>query len=199
MKKHIFSTKIHYTHLFTHETKKTVLYKFTVVLLIFVGYFMFVAMKYGVEHGFLVACLTWSFFVMCTPIADAGFLIDFPLRLIIHVRMVISEVLIWIIAILLNVYTFFSVPSIYDTTVILSLLKHILEKPFPFWFIIIISAIGTFASIQFGDELLDKMQHHERKKYQKHKKKYRIVFLIFICFVTFILYDFLLYKLGVEF
>ncbi len=199
MKKHIFSTKIHHAHLLTHETKKTVLYKFAVVLLIFVGYFVFVAMKYGVEHGFLVACLTWSFFVLCTPIADAGFLIDFPLRFVLHVRMVVSEIFVWLVAIACNVYAFFVVPHVYDTTTILSLFKHILEKPMPFWLIIVFSGIGTFVSIQFGDELLDTVRHHEREKYHKHKQKHRYISLIFILLVTFVLYDFLLHALGVTF
>ena len=199
MKNKIFSNKIEHVHLLRHETKRDVLYKFLFVVVIFFGYFVFVAYKYGFEQGFFVTALMWSFFVLCTPIADAGFLIDFPLRLITNVRMLISEVLIWIVAIVLNCYAFFIVPTIYDSNFILSLFKHILEKPMPFWLIIMLSAIGTFASIQFGDELLDKVRHYEREKYRKHKEKYKFISLIFIFFITFILYDFLLYELGINF
>lgn len=199
MKNDIFTKKIKHPHLWKHETKKKVLYKFVFVLFIFFGYFIFVAYEYGVEQGFLVASLTWSFFVLCTPIADAGFLIDFPLRLVTTIRMFVSEIFVWSIAIIINIYAFFVVPDIYDTTAVLSLFKHILEKPVPFWLIIVLSGVGTFASIQFGDELLDKISHHEREKYHKHKNNYKLIFLIFIFFITFVLYDYLLHELGIAF
>jgi hypothetical protein len=52
--------------------------KFSLVLLIFLGYFIFIAKKYGLQQGLFVSTLSWSFFVLCTPVADAGFLLDFP-------------------------------------------------------------------------------------------------------------------------
>jgi hypothetical protein len=111
--------------------------------------------------------------------------------------MLVSEIFVWVIAIMLNVYAFTTMPEIYEKTAILSLFKHILAQPIPFWTIVALSAIGTFASIQFGDELLDKTKHHERTKYQEHGNRYRMIFLIFIFVITFVVYDFLLHKLGI--
>lgn len=181
-----------------HETKRHVLIKFLLVLFIFVAYFLFVTYKYGLENGPLVAFLTWSFFVLCTPIADAGFLIDFPLRFITNVRMFMAEVLVWLIAINLNVYAFFFQPEVYGSTKILTLFQHILEQPFPFWAIILISGVGTFISIQFGDELFDKAKHKQKKLPQKHAVKYRLIMMIFVFLLSLVLYDFLLKKLGVD-
>jgi len=58
--------------------------------------------------------------------------------------------------------------------------------------------IGTFLSIQFGDELLDKVKHTERNKYHKNKYHYRLLVMFFIFVITFIIYDFLLKQLGVN-
>ncbi len=190
--------KISKKHLVQHETKRKVLIKFILFLSIFMLYLAFIVGKYGLEKGFLVSLLTWSFFVLCTPVADAGFLIDFPLRLVTNLRMLFSEIIVWIIAIGINVYTYLVVPKTYKATKLLSLFKHILDKPWPFYAIILISMIGTFVSIQFGDELIDKTTHKERRLHQKHKNKYKMIIMIFIFVISFVLYDFLLQKLNIK-
>lgn len=192
------TNKVKFEHLSKHETKQHVLLKFLALVLVLLGYFFFIASQYGVKEGFLVTALTWSFFVLCTPIADAGFLIDFPVRLILHLRMLLSEIFVWGIAITLNIYSFFFNAEAYSKTKILSLFHHILENPIPFWSIILLSFIGTFVSIRFGDELVDKVHHHERKFYHKHKYNYRLIMMVFIFGSSFLLYDFLLKKLGVD-
>jgi len=186
-------------HLWKHETKRNVLIKFILILLVFLGYFFFIAYKYGLEQGFLVSVLTWSFFVLCTPIADAGFLLDFPLRLITGIKMSILEIFVWLVAISLNIYAFFWRPELYEKTKLLYFFKHILEQPWPFWTIILLSATGTFLSIRFGDELLDKTHHHQRRLYQQHKNYWRWLIMIFLFVTTLVLYDFLLQKMGLSF
>jgi hypothetical protein len=188
---------ISHRELLSHETKRHSLIKFSLILFLFISYFLFIALKYGMEQGFLVAALTWSFFVLCTPIADAGFLIDFPLRLITNIRMFILEIFVWLIAIILNIYIYFTSPELYSTTTLLQLFKHILDQPIPFWSIILLSLIGTFVSIGFGDELMDKTNHHERKKYHTHKYNYRMILMVFLFIITFIIYDFLLKALSI--
>lgn len=198
MSKQVFVEKTKYSHLIKHETKKNVLIKFSLVLLIFLGYFAIIAFKYGVNQGFWVTALSWSFFVLCTPIADAGFLVDFPLRLVTRIRMLFSEMFVWFIAIFLNLYAFFINPDIYQQTKLLSLFKNILEQPIPFWIIIIISATGTFLSIKFGDELLDKARHKDRALYHKHKHSHRFIIMIFLFVFVLIFYRLLLKQLGVD-
>ena len=180
------------------KNKNRVFYKFFLVLLIFLGYFGFVAYKYGLGQGFFVTSLTWSFFVFCTPVADAGFLIDFPFRIVTKVKMFVSELIVWIIAIFLNIFAFFVHPEIYSETKLLKLFKHILESPFPFWGIIIISMIGTFASVKFGDDIFDSVRQKHGVFYHKHKNKYRVLVMIFLFVVAIVLYDFLLKKLGLD-
>lgn len=190
--------KINYKNLIKHETKRHALFKFLSVLVIFIGYFAFISYKYGLEQGFFVAMLSWSFFVLSTPIADAGFLVDFPVRLLTNLRMIHSEIFVWITAISLNTYAILFRPEIYDKTILLNLLKDILIHPIPFWIIILLSMLGTFISIRFGDELFDKINHSERTFYHKHKYNYRFIVMIFLFAMIFVLYKFLLQKLGIN-
>ena len=183
----------------THETKRVSLKRFLLLVAVIISYFIFVSIKFGLNQGFMVTILTWSFFVFCTPIADAGFLLDFPVRLITRIRMIHSEMMVWSIASLLNIFSLIFNRKIYERTILLKLLKHVLLHPFPFWAIIALSAIGTYLSIYFGDELMDVSKNKYRKKYMKHKNKYKLVLIIFIVVVIIILYDFLLKKLGIKF
>ena len=90
-----------------HETKKHTLRKFLFILLVIIVYFLLTSLKLGFKDGISITILTWSFFVFCTPIADAGFLIDFPIRLITKLKMVYTEIIVWIVAAIVNVLFFF--------------------------------------------------------------------------------------------
>ncbi|MCA9478333.1 MAG: hypothetical protein KC535_04250 [Nanoarchaeota archaeon] len=176
------------------------LFKFLAVLSIFVIYIGISIKHLGAKDGFLVSLLTWSFFVLCTPIADAGFLLDFPVRLLTGLRMIYSEMIVWSIAITTNLSLFFSHPELYQTTYLLSLFHHILGQPFPFWTIILLSAVGTFLSLIFGDEIID-VSYHEKKKrihHEKHRHKLRFIIMIVLFIIILAVYDYLLNELGLH-
>jgi len=181
-----------------HETKRYALRKFLLILLIVVGYFVFVSLKFGIENGLWVTILTWSFFVFCTPIADAGFLFDFPIRLTTGIRMFHSEIGVWIFAAILNIFTLKFNPEIYQKTIVLKLFHYIIVHPFPYWLITVLSAIGTYLSIYFGDELIDVARHRNRSKYFRHRGKHEFVIFLFLIVLTIILYNFLLERLGIN-
>jgi len=174
-----------------HETKRKVLLRFLGVLFILIAYLIFVSMRYGMENGILITFLTWSFFVFCKPIADAGFLLDFPIRLITKIKMIYSEIFVWFIAFLINFYALVFRPEVYEQIELLKIFKHIILNPIPYWSIIIVSAIGTFLSIYFGDELMSVVKHKHRKGYKKHKNKHIVILVIFLV-LTIILYSHLL-------
>jgi len=88
-----------------HQTKCEELIKFLMLLGVLVLYFGYLSWQYDIATGGIISALTWSFFVLCTPVADAGFLIDFPVRLITGLRMFITEMIVWGIAISLNIIT----------------------------------------------------------------------------------------------
>ena len=197
-KKEIFKDKVELKNLSKHKTKRHSLYKFLGLIGIVVFYFIFISIKLGTQDGVFVTILTWSFFIFCTPIADAGFLLAFPVRILMGIRMMYTQLFSFVLAFFISIYTFFFTPEIYSKTVILTLFHDILSKPFPFWGIIILSLIGTIYSIYFGDEMIDVSSNKQRKKYHKHLNSYQIVVSVFVISITITLYYLLLKQLGVS-
>lgn len=185
-------------NLFSHKTKYQVLLKFLALLAVFVSYFIYLSIKFDIVTGGMVALLSWSFFVLATPVADAGFLLDFPLRLILGVRMFISEIFVWAAAILINIFALIFTPQDYEKTFLTSLFKKILINPYPYWIIILLSGIGTFLSIRLGDELLDVMSHKERSLHHKHGFKLEVLIFLGIFTLIFFGYHHLLESLKIS-
>tara|TARA_R110001583_G_scaffold41891_1_gene133124 strand:- start:19338 stop:19934 length:597 start_codon:yes stop_codon:yes gene_type:complete len=180
-----------------HETHRETLLKFIALALIFISYFLYMSWKYDASTGFAVALLTWSFFVLCTPIADGGFILAFPIRLLFGIKMSITQVVLWFIAVGFNIYMLATKSNAYDLTFLTQLLKHILTVPYPYWSILILSATGTLLSIYFGDEMMDVASHKERKAYHSHGLKYRTVLIAGLCILTVVSYYYLLGSLNI--
>lgn len=181
----------------TKKEQKQLLLKFSLLILLMIGYFAYLSYEYDLLTGGIAALLTWSFFVLCTPVADAGFLVDFPLRLLFGIRMIISEITVWAIAISINGLTLLFATDYYQTTLVTKLLHQIIVTPYPYWIIILLSALGTFLSIRFGDELLDVVHHHDRNFFHSNHLKYELVLFVFFVAVIFVYYQ-LMSTLGIS-
>jgi hypothetical protein len=186
------------THLHKQETHNEVAIKFILLLTVLIAYFAYLSYEYGFMTGGVVAAITWSFFVLCTPVADAGFLLDFPIRLLFGIRMFVSEVIVWLIAISINVYSLLFDETMYDKTFLTGLLKKIILTPNPYWSIIILSVLGTFLSIYFGDEMLDVIRHRDRIKYHQHAFKLKLIAVVGLFVLIFLSYYYLLESLNIQ-
>ncbi|MBH0028486.1 MULTISPECIES: hypothetical protein [unclassified Pseudoalteromonas] len=187
----------HITFHTKHDTHKETLLKFVALLCVLIAYFSYMSWKYDASTGFGVSVLTWSFFVLCTPIADGGFILAFPIRLLFKIKMAYTQIVLWFVAIGINVYMYFKTPEIYDLTFVTQLLKHILSEPYPYWSILLISALGTFLSIYFGDEMMDVASHKDRAKAQRHGFKYKTFMVLGLGILTVTAYYFLLSSLHI--
>ncbi|MFT6104450.1 MAG: hypothetical protein ACJA1E_000872 [Paracoccaceae bacterium] len=167
----------------TAKPRSQIFIKFFLLCGLFLGYFGYLSYEYDMATGGIAALLSWSFFVLCTPVADAGFLLDFPLRLLFGIRMVVSEVAVWLVAIGLNCAIMLFAPQYYDTTVLTKLLHTVIVTPFPYWGIVVLSGLGTFLSIRFGDELLDVLHHRDRAFFHSHHFKHELVLFGFFLMV----------------
>lgn len=184
--------------LLKHQTKREELIKFLLLLSVLVSYFGYLSWQYDLATGGIVSALTWSFFVLCTPVADAGFLIDFPVRLITGLRMFVSEMIVWGIAITLNLFCVYMIPERYDATFLTSLFYKILTTPWPYWSIIILCAAGTFLSIRFGDEMMDVVAHKDRHYHHKHSFKFKIIGTVTLFLIILLAYYHLLETLNIK-
>jgi hypothetical protein len=180
------------------HNKRKGIEKFLILCSIFVAYTLYLSMKYDFVTGGLSALLTWSFFVLCTPIADAGFLIDFPLRLLFNIRMVLSELFVWGIAIGTNFIALNWYPNAYDTTGLTRIFHTILTTPNPYWIIIFLSAIGTFLSLFFGDALFDIFRKKEGLLMGLKEHLYQIILMVVIFGLTLIIYYHLLHNMNIS-
>lgn len=109
--------------------------------------------------------------MFCTPIADAGFLLDFPL-------------------------VYFA--QHYETTILTRLLFEILSMPYPYRSVIFLSGLGTFLSIQIAYELMDVMHHRDREFFHSHAFQHEIIMIVFFLLLLVGYYE-LIASLGVEF
>ncbi len=167
--------------------------KFLILLGILLAYAVWVVHEYGLEHGLLVTLLTWAFFVTATPIADAGFLVDFPVRLLFHLPMRKSELIVWLIAGVSILATLLLNPAVYQLTPLLQLHYSILTHPWPYWLIISLSALGTFLSLTLADEMLDSLEEHH---FTRREAVLLIIFTLVLTIIL-ILYHHLLRTLSV--
>ena len=179
------------------KPRTQIVIKFLLLCSLLVGYFGYLSYEYDVATGGVAAALTWSFFVLCTPVADAGFLLDFPLRLLFGIRMVVSEIAVWVVALAINAAVLLYGPQYYETTVLTGLLHKIFTTPFPYWGVIVLSGLGTFLSIRFGDELMDVIHHRDREFFHSHHFKHELILFAFFLVVLFGYYE-LISSIGME-
>ncbi len=181
----------------TPPPKRQVIIKFFLLCLLLIGYFSYLSIEYDLVTGGIASLLTWSFFVLCTPVADAGFLLDFPLRLLFGIRMIFSEIVVWCIAITINMVSLSYAPQYYETTALTKVFSAILTTPYPYWSVILLSAIGTFLSIRFGDELMDIVRHKDRSFFHQHGYKHELIIMIVMFVLVIIGYYELIASLGI--
>jgi hypothetical protein len=101
-----------------HPTHKKTFLKFFLLIIILVSYFAYISWKYDASTGFSVSLLTWSFFVLCTPVADGVFILAFPIRLLFKIKMAITQTVLWFVAIGINLFMLSYMPDTYHITFI---------------------------------------------------------------------------------
>jgi len=180
-----------------YQIHRESLWRFVALIGLLLAYFVYMSWKYDAVTGALLSVLTWSFFVLCTPVADGGFIIAFPVRLLFGIRMVITQLIAWVAAVVINLVVLTVSPESYQESEITRLLHSILTTPWPDWSILLIAASGTGLSIWFGDEIIDVSTHARCKKYHAHGFKHRILIILGLGVLTMVAYYHLLDDLGV--
>lgn len=171
--------------------------RFLLVLIILIAYTVFTIYSYGLADGLGVTALTWAFFVFATPIADGGFLIAFPVRMITGFRMLYTQIIVWVTgALLVAAYMLFS-PDTFQQSAIPELFYVILTTPWPLGIILLLSAVGTYVSIKFDDDVVDVVASKNKKRALLGERK-KLYLNIAIFAVTFAAYVYLLQVTDTE-
>ena len=165
--------------------------RFILVLAVLVAYAAYAIHSYGVKQGLSVTALTWAFFIFATPIADAGFLLAFPIRLITGLRMLYTQIGVWIAGLFLVAgYLLFSAGT-FDKTPLLGLFHKIITMPWPLGLILVLSAVGTYVSILFDDDVVDIATAKDKKTRLRDERR-RLYYTVLIFAITVVLYVVLL-------
>lgn len=94
--------------------------------------------------------------------------------------MLSSEIFVWMLAVIINTTFLIVYPIVYNKTQFLQLSHKILTSPWPFWSIILLSAVGAFASVILDDDFYDIVK--------SKKEKAQLYFTIGVFSITFVLY-----------
>lgn len=164
----------------THMKHKHQVWRFVAALVVVLSYLAYTIVHYGVAQGIGVTVLTWAFFIFATPVADGGLLIAFPVRLLLGIRMLVTQYFVWATAAAIVIgYMIFS-PATFDKTAITQLFYIILTTPWPLWIILALSAAGTYINLVFDDEIVDVAAAKNKKaKLISRRKKMYINIILF--------------------
>ncbi len=180
-----------------HHFKLSALQRFFLVVLVIAGYFAFTVYSYGLAQGIAVTALTWAFFVFATPIADGGFVLAFPIRLITGFRMLYTQIIVWIVGVILVASYMLYSPNTFSVTPLLELFYAILTNPWPLGIILLLSALGTFISIRFEDDVVD-VVGSKHKKADLAKKRKQLYLNLGFFIATIVAYVLLLNITGTD-
>lgn len=178
-----------------HTSKLNGIERFLLVLAVVIAYAGFTIYQYGLAQGLSVTALTWAFFVFATPIADGGFVLAFPIRLITGFRMLYTQIIVWVVGAVMVAGFMLSNPGVFQTTGVLQLFYHILTTPWPLGIILVLSAVGTYLNIIFDDEVID-VASSENKQTSLRKNRKKLYFNIAILALTVLMYIVLLQVTG---
>jgi len=110
--------------------------------------------------------------------------------------MLILEIAIWCFTIIINLLSLNYFSEYYGTTELTKVFHLILIIPYPYWGIVLLSAIGTFLSIHFGDEMIDIVHHDWKTLFRKPSYRHKLIIMVVIFAIIIIGYYELITSLG---
>lgn len=129
--------------------------RYVLSALVVVLYAAYMVHRYGVKDGMIATYLTWSFFVLGTPVADAGGILDVPLRVLTGFPMVAIETCVITFTIATMVLIVRYRPEAFERTRLLQAFRTMLTTPNPYWGVVALCVVGTIMSVRLGDIVID--------------------------------------------
>jgi hypothetical protein len=116
--------------------------RFLCFLSLFILIGLNLVLQYGVGRGMHLTFLTWSFYMLCIPIPNSAVATSFILNFFTSKSERYAKLIPWLIAVLLNIFTYFVMPYTYVMSATTFLLYRIISNPWPYWIIIVTSALS---------------------------------------------------------
>lgn len=162
-----------------NEKQKTYLRIYDCIVLLF----LITLITYISYNGYVVGCIKslfiWGFFVLCTPIPEAGLIITLPLKRYLNVPMHITQIIVSLCA--LGILTYF---YIYEKNIIKSykIGKLFMELiALKYFSIIILSILSSIYTSNLIDNFINHYIHKDKINYL-----YLKITIIVLCIIVYI-------------
>lgn len=96
----------------------------------------FLIKHHGIGRGLIASFLTWSFFVLCTPIISRALVISNIIEKLTGSNLYNAGLFTWSAALITNMILLNLTPTIYNVNPLSGLLAHALTTPRPYWLLI---------------------------------------------------------------
>lgn len=80
---------------------------FNYISFFFIGLLLFYTFLYGFNKGVYNTLFIWSFFVIATPVPEAGLLVSIPLKKLLNIDLQISQVVLSLFALFFITYSYY--------------------------------------------------------------------------------------------
>jgi hypothetical protein len=151
------------------------LYTFFIFFLMFIFWAKFGAVKPAIQ----TVLLAWSMFVLCIPYSHGRVILGVPYKIITGRVAAYPEVVMWLLAVILNIISYISIPNVYFYTTFNHMLYRIITTPWPYWLLIFVCALGTFYKFFVG------VNNFKSKKLQHYSIRILLMILGFSVFFYF--------------
>lgn len=108
--------------------------------------------KFGLKVAVVSVFLSWSFFVLCIPFSHGKTMLGVPFKFITGRSLVYPEIMMWVLALILNIVVYTSIPWVYFSTFINHLLLRVVSTPWPYWLALSLCFFATFYKFLIGAE-----------------------------------------------
>ena len=159
------------------KKQKTYLYIYDVLVILFLFLLIFYIIYNGYVKGCIMGLFVWAFFIVSTPIPEAGLLVSLPLKRYLNISIHISQTFVSLLALFVIYYLYFNEYKTINKCIIGKLFTSL--NNFKYYSIIIISIICSIFTSEFIDNIIDNYINKEKINYIHFKLGF-IAFLIII-------------------
>lgn len=135
------------------KLNKTYLYIYDAVVIMFILLMVFFIFYNGFYKGCIKSLFIWSFFVICTPVPEAGLLISLPLKRYFGFKMDLSQIVVSLFAFMLLFYFYCVEQKIIKNNLIGNLFLGLIN--YKYYSIIFISVISSVLTSNLLDNIIN--------------------------------------------
>lgn len=136
-----------------NKLNKTYLYIYDAVVIMFILLMVFFIFCNGFYKGCIKSLFVWSFFILCTPVPEAGLLISLPLKRYFGFKMELSQIVVSLFACMIIFYFYCIEQKIIKNNLIGNLFLGLIN--YKYYSIIFISFISSVLTSNLLDNIIN--------------------------------------------